>query len=163
MVHEPAESTLIVTPSGETQLPWVAGAVDVALVVVTWLVDGVGDGDGLELGEGDGLGVGVGDELVARVETVAVGEGLDLHALHGLPASAGCASATVPISAETAAAQAMATRRADTNSQIGRIPASFSPSLLVEWRQRIGRAARHCDGDSPCTRLNARLNASSAS
>lgn len=52
--------TSIVTPSGETQLPWVAGGFVLAVVVDEL---GEGDGDGLGLGDDDGDGDGDGDGL----------------------------------------------------------------------------------------------------
>jgi hypothetical protein len=126
--------TSIVTPSGETQLPWVAGGFALAVVVDEL---GAGDGDGLGLGDGDGdgdgdeVGVGVGDGLddeddVGDGDALGLGDGIGLvvdadvedfgvglQVLHSLPASAGWASTTVAVRVARTAAQEMATRRAD--------------------------------------------------
>jgi hypothetical protein len=134
MVHGPAEFTLIVTPSGETQVPCVAGgfglADDVELPVG---LDGGADvvlplvvivlGLGLGLGEAAVVADVVGDEdgdgagLVDWMTTEAVGLGVCLpHVRHGLPADAGDASASKPTRTARVvkvAAHGRATCRAD--------------------------------------------------
>lgn len=124
---------MIVTPSGETQLPCVAGAVvpagaaeavvDVDVDVDVALV-GLGLGEDVAVEDvavedvvGDGDGDGEGDELIDADTTDAVGLGECLpHVLHGLPAVAGDATASVPMRVAMAArpaAPAKVTRRVD--------------------------------------------------
>jgi hypothetical protein len=98
IVQLPAELTVMVTPSGLTQVPWVWGAAP-GLVVAEGLGDvvEVGEGDGLGeevgLGEGDGLG-----------EEVGLGEG------EGLGEDATTPNATLVVELLPAASVARASR-----------------------------------------------------